>query len=144
MQRGWLGLVTGCVVAVVLVVVPSAGRAQDDDDKIGAITVEIQNSAFKFQARVLKVDQEATIVLRNLDSIQHGFTSPAFADVEVRVEADSVTTYGRGIKGVYLNPGEEVRISFTPTAAAFTCSKWALVRAAMIAASVVFPDPGGP
>jgi plastocyanin len=115
MQRGWLGLVTGCVVAVVLVVVPSAGRAQDDDDKIGAITVEIQNSAFKFQARVLKVDQEATIVLRNLDSIQHGFTSPAFADVEVRVEADGVTTYGRGIKGVYLNPGEEVRISFTPT-----------------------------
>ena len=110
-----MGQVTGWVVAVFLVGAPFAIRAQDDNNNIGTITVEIRDSTFKYQARVLKVDQEVTIVLRNQDSIRHGLTSPAFADVEVRVEADSATTYGRGIKGLYLNPGQEVRIYFTPT-----------------------------
>ncbi|MBI3608092.1 MAG: cupredoxin domain-containing protein [Nitrospirae bacterium] len=110
-----MGPVIGWVVAVVLVGAPFAIRAQDDEQNVGTITVEIVHSAFKYQARVLKADQEVTIVLHNLDSIRHGFTSPAFADTEVRVEADNVTTYGRGIKGLYLNPGEEVKVYLTPT-----------------------------
>ncbi len=113
MRRWRLVWVTGWVVVVVAA--SSWSLAQDGDENVGTITVEIRNSAFKYQARVLRVDQEVAIVLRNLDAIQHGLTSPAFADSEVRVEADNVTTYGRGIKGLYLNPGEEVRIHFTPT-----------------------------
>ncbi len=36
------------------------------------------------------------------------------------------------------------RTSFTPTPAAFSCSKWACVYPAISRASVVLPVPGGP
>ena len=101
-----------CLVAVVCAS-PTAISAQDEER--GTLDVVIRNSSFVYQARILRVDEQAVIVVRNDDTIQHGFTSAAIAEFDARVETDGVVTYGKGIKGLYLDPGQEVRIRFTPT-----------------------------
>jgi len=106
-----------CVVAVVsaslVCAAPVAAPAQDEER--GTIEVVIRNSSFVYQARILRVDEQAVIVVRNADTIQHGFTSAAIAEFDARVETEGLVTYGKGIKGLYLDPGQEVRIRFTPT-----------------------------
>lgn len=106
-----------CVIAVMsaflMCASPVAVSAQDEER--GTIEVVIRNSTFVYQARILRVDEHVVIVVRNSDTIQHGFTSAAIAEFDARVESDGVVTYGKGIKGLYLDPGQEVLIRFTPT-----------------------------
>lgn len=85
------------------------------DEERGAVEVVVRDSTFVYQARILRVDEQVVIVVRNLDAIQHGFTSAAIAEFDARVETEGLVTYGKGIKGLYLDPGQEVRIRFTPT-----------------------------
>ncbi|HLB94577.1 MAG TPA: cupredoxin domain-containing protein [Nitrospiria bacterium] len=81
----------------------------------GKVEIVIRNSTFEFQGGALRPDMPGTLLLRNLDKIQHGFTSPLLEELDVRVESADVITYGKGIKGVYINPGETLQIYFTPT-----------------------------
>ena len=108
---------SACVVAVVsaslVCASPTAISAQDEER--GTIEVVIRNSTFVYQARILRVDEQAVIVVRNADTIQHGFTSAAIAEFDARVETEGLVTYGKGIKGPHLDSGQEVRIRFTPT-----------------------------
>ena len=80
-----------------------------------SIEVTIHDYAFKVQPAVLKVHEPVRIVLHNTDDVQHGFTSPALDGLDVRVEARGVITYGRGISGLYIDPGEEAELLFTPS-----------------------------
>lgn len=80
----------------------------------GEVKILIKDSIFEFQGGVLRPNEPGIIIVRNLDAIQHGFTSPLIAELEVRVESANGVTYGRGIKGVYINPGEALQIRFTP------------------------------
>jgi hypothetical protein len=57
---------------------------------------------------------QGTIVLRNQDKIKHGFTSSLLEEIEVQVESGGVTTYGKGIKGIYIGPGETLQIHLLP------------------------------
>lgn len=91
---------------------PPTGLAQEDESD--TIEIVIEHSAFHMETTKLRVDEEAVLVIRNLDPIQHGFTSPAFRGVDVRVETEEAVTYGKGIQGVYIEPGQEVSITFTP------------------------------
>ncbi|MEW6681323.1 MAG: cupredoxin domain-containing protein [Nitrospirota bacterium] len=79
-----------------------------------SIEVTIQDFAFKVQAGTLQLHEPVRIVLHNVDEVQHGFTSEALDGLEVRVESEGVVTYGRGIKGLYVDPGTEVEVLFTP------------------------------
>ena len=81
----------------------------------GKIEVTIRNSTYEFQGAGLKPDQPAVIVLNNLDKITHGFMSPLLGQQEVEIESKGATTYGKGIKGLHINPGETVTIRFIPT-----------------------------
>jgi len=74
------------------------------------IEIVIQNSAFEFHGGALQPNVPGTIVLRNMDKIKHGFTSPLLSEIDVQVESAGVTTYGKGIKGVYISPGETLQI----------------------------------
>jgi len=107
--------VVAVVIASLVCASPTAMSAQDEER--GTIEVVIRNSSFVYQARILRVDEQAVIVVRNADTIQHGFTSAAIAEFDARVETEGLVTYGKGIKGLYLDPGQEVRIRFTPTRA---------------------------
>ena len=100
----WLG-------TVVTVHAPMGSAAQEP----GKMTVTIRNSAFEFQGAVLRPDQPAVITLKNLDKITHGFMSPLLGQQEVEIETKGATTYGRGVRGVHINPGETVTIRFVPT-----------------------------
>jgi hypothetical protein len=79
------------------------------------VEITIQNSAFEFQGGALRPNLPGVIVLRNQDKVKHGFTSPFLQELEVRVESTGVTTYGKGIKGVYIGPGETLQIHLFPT-----------------------------
>lgn len=78
------------------------------------VEVVIRNSAYEVQGKVLTPGAAAVIVVRNLDRIEHGFISPFFQETDVQVESGGVTTFGRGIKGVHIAPGAEIRILFIP------------------------------
>jgi uncharacterized cupredoxin-like copper-binding protein len=78
------------------------------------VEVTIKDFAFKVQAGTLQLHQPVRIVLHNADEVQHGFTSEALDGMDVRVESEGVVTYGRGIKGLYIDPGNEVELLFTP------------------------------
>jgi uncharacterized cupredoxin-like copper-binding protein len=79
------------------------------------VDVTIQDFAFKVHAGTLQLHEPVRIVLTNTDSVQHGFTSEALDGMDVRVESEGVVTYGRGIKGLYIDPGNAVELLFTPT-----------------------------
>ena len=116
MTRQWV--VTGAVVASLAAwwlvdnhrLLPA--RAQE---AYRTVDVTIHDYTFKLQPTVLKVHEPVRIVLRNTDAVQHGFTSEALDGLDVRVESDGIITYGRGIKGLYIDPGHEVEVAFTPT-----------------------------
>mgnify|MGYP001313547038 CR=1 FL=1 len=78
------------------------------------VEIVIRNSTFEFQGGALRPNIPGTIVLRNLDKIKHGFTSPFLQELDVQVESADVTTYGKGIKGVYIGPGETLQIHLLP------------------------------
>lgn len=78
------------------------------------VEIVIRNYTFEFQGGALRPNEPGTLVLKNLDKVQHGFTSPFLAEQDVRVEAAAGTTYGKGIRGVYINPGETLKLQFTP------------------------------
>jgi plastocyanin len=78
------------------------------------LDVTIRNYTFEFKGVVLKPNQPAIITLKNLDKVTHGFMSPILGQQEVEIESKGVTTYGKGIRGVHINPGETVTIRFMP------------------------------
>lgn len=85
------------------------------EQQSGVVEIIIRNSTFQFQGGVLRPNESATIVLRNQDKIQHGFISPLLEELDVRVETEDGTTFGKGIKGVHVNPGKTVQFNFIPT-----------------------------
>lgn len=99
----------GCLILVL--VFSSVLRAGQES---GAVSIVIRDSIFEFRATALRPNEPATITLRNEDKIQHGFTSELFETFDVRIEGHGVITYGRGIQGLYIKPGETIRILFTP------------------------------
>lgn len=79
-----------------------------------AVEVTIKDFTFNVQVGTLQLHEPVRIVLTNTDSVQHGFTSDALDGLDVRVEGEGVVTYGRGIKGLYIDPGKRVELLFTP------------------------------
>jgi plastocyanin len=78
------------------------------------VEVVIRNYTFEFQGGALRPNEPGTIVLKNIDKVQHGFTSPYLREQDVQVESAAGVAYGKGIGGVYINPGETLRIHFIP------------------------------
>lgn len=54
------------------------------------------------------------IILRNQDIVRHGFTAPVLAQLALHVEGEGIAAYGRGMEGVYVDPGKTLVIRFTP------------------------------
>jgi len=84
-------------------------------EQSGKVEIVIRNSTYEVQGGILRPNEASTIVLRNLDKIQHGFNSSLLAELDLQVETDGATVYGKGIKGVHINPGGTVRLHFIPT-----------------------------
>lgn len=103
--RGLLAVaMVGASLAVAVAAAPEPGK----------VDVTIRNSTFEFQGATIKPNQPAVITIKNLDKITHGFMSPLLGQQEVEIEAKGATTYGKGIRGLHLNPGETATIRFMP------------------------------
>lgn len=103
------------------------------------VEVTIQDFTFKVQVGTLQLHEPVRIVLTNTDSVQHGFTSEALDGMDVRVETEGVVTYGRGIKGLYIDPGNQVELLFTPTksgALTFRCDLHPKMKGELVVLSV--------
>jgi hypothetical protein len=57
--------------------------------------------------------QETIIVVRNLDTVTHGFASNLFKDVPVRMEGEGLLIEGKNIKSYHLDPGKMMTLHFS-------------------------------
>lgn len=78
------------------------------------VEVLIRNFSYEVQGGVIRPELPTTIIIRNSDQVTHGFTSPFLEETDVQVEINRSTAFGRGVKGVHIEPGQEVRIHFIP------------------------------
>lgn len=64
------------------------------------------------------------LTIRNEDTVRHGFTSTLFHHLLVKTVSEGVQIYGKGIEGLYLEPGKTVQLRFRvdrPGNYEFTC-----------------------
>jgi len=113
-DRTYVARVIAVWMAGLALLVAASGLAQDEDDS-GVIDVVIEDSTFLVDRGHVSVDEEVTIVLQNMDGFEHGFVWSGLKGVEVRVETEAAVVYGKGVEGLYIAPGAEARLSFTPT-----------------------------
>jgi uncharacterized cupredoxin-like copper-binding protein len=52
------------------------------------------------------------LTIKNEDDIRHGFTSQLFLNLLVRTLSNGVQIYGKGIEGLYLDPGATIQLRF--------------------------------
>ncbi|RMH04768.1 MAG: hypothetical protein D6704_10485 [Nitrospirae bacterium] len=117
-RRGVLWAVwTVCLVAGLLA---SAGAQPEQQ-----VMVTIRNFTFETTQMPLQLHLPTVIHIKNEDEVRHDFGSSMFEGTYTRVETLDTSTYGRGIGGVFLDPGAEVEIRFTidkPGRYKFQCS----------------------
>ncbi len=86
-------------------------------DSVHAIEVEIEltirDSRYVLTEWV-PPQEGASIVLtiKNEGSVRHGFTSALFQNLLVQTDAGGVQVYGKGIEGLYIDPGKTVHLRF--------------------------------
>lgn len=89
------------------------------------IVVNIRNYTFETTQMPLQLHLPTVIHLRNTDDVRHDFSSEVFDGSHTRVEALNAISYGKGIRGVYIEPGGDIAIRFTiekPGRYQFKCS----------------------
>ncbi|MFO0775371.1 MAG: cupredoxin domain-containing protein [Nitrospiraceae bacterium] len=92
---------------------PTAAQAQGPELQ----RIEIVMDAFSFvlpKPVALQLGVPTAFILRNRDIVRHGFTAPALSSVPLSVEGEGVVAYGKGVEGVYVDPGKTVVLYLTP------------------------------
>ena len=56
---------------------------------------------------------ETTIVVRNHDTVTHGFASTLFKDVAVRLEGEGIEVRGKTLRSFHLDPGKTMTLHFS-------------------------------
>ena len=56
---------------------------------------------------------DTTIVVRNLDTVTHGFASTLFKEVPVRMEGEGVEVRGKTLKSFHVDPGKTMVLHFS-------------------------------
>ncbi|TAJ24734.1 MAG: hypothetical protein EPO64_09155 [Nitrospirae bacterium] len=76
------------------------------------IEVAITDQEFKVSGHTL-VGELTEITVRNQGTMTHGFTSPLFNDVGVKVEGDAQALKVKGVNAYHVDPGKTMKIYFT-------------------------------
>jgi len=78
------------------------------------IEIAIRDSVYmRTKTMPIRAGVPTVLVVRNDDPIPHGFISPMFSGLQVKVEAGGIEVFGRGIDGVHVAPGQTVMIRLT-------------------------------
>lgn len=90
------------------------------------IDVTIQDYTFVLTKQIpLRLGVATVISIRNVDRERHDFGSSMFNGISTKVESGGITSYGRGIEGVVLEPKRDAVVRFTldrPGRYEFRCS----------------------
>jgi len=88
----------------------SSGSAQVIDVEI---TLTIRNSEYLLTKWVPPLEGSmVNLTIKNEDHKRHGFQSEFFHNHLVTTDIMGVQVYGKGIEGLYIDPGKTVRLQF--------------------------------
>ncbi len=71
------------------------------------VIVTIEGYKFHTSQMSLQLHADTIIRVKNLDTVRHDFGSQMFLNTLTHVESHGVVTYGKGVEGAFLNPGQE-------------------------------------
>ncbi len=71
------------------------------------VNVTIEGYKFLTSQTPLQLHTDTIIRVKNLDNVRHDFGSQMFLNTLTHVESNGVVTYGKGVEGAYLDPGQE-------------------------------------
>ena len=109
------------LVAVLLFGLLAQSEAQSEQQ----IEVTIKEFTFVTKQVPLRLGIPTVIRIQNEDAERHDFGSSMFEGIPTKVETDGVSSYGKGIGGVFLDPKRRAVIRFTmdrPGRHEFRCS----------------------
>ena len=92
-----------------LSIMTPAVRSEEATKKIEIVA---KDKEWKVSGYTLK-DEPTDIVVRNEDTIQHGFNSSLFKDAKVTVEGDGTLAKGKGPNVYRVDPGKTMILHFT-------------------------------
>jgi uncharacterized cupredoxin-like copper-binding protein len=99
----WIGLL---IIGSFLLTGTPLSNAQLQQD----VYVTIEGYTFRTTQIPLQLNTEIIIHIQNMDEVRHDFGSDMFLNILTHVESNGVVTYGKGIEGAYLNPGQSASI----------------------------------
>jgi hypothetical protein len=76
------------------------------------IEVVMKDKAYKVTGHTLP-GSLTSIVLKNEDTMEHGFTSPLLDEVTVHMEGEGISLVGKGVKAYHVRPGKSLTLHFT-------------------------------
>jgi len=76
------------------------------------IEVVIKDKSYKVTGHTLP-GELTQILIKNEDTIEHGFTSPLLFDVPVKMEGEGVYLKGKGVRAYHIRPGKSITLTFT-------------------------------
>ena len=71
------------------------------------VNVTIEGYKFLTSQMPLQLHADTIIRVKNLDNVRHDFGSQMFLNTLTYVESHGVVTYGKGVEGAFLDPGQE-------------------------------------
>jgi plastocyanin len=101
------------------------GTLLSNAQSLQEVKVTIEGYKFLTSQMPLQLHTDTIIRVKNLDNVRHDFGSQMFLNTLTHVESEGVVTYGKGIEGAYLDPGQEASFRLTldqPGRFQFECS----------------------
>lgn len=103
-------------LAVVALALPGMGLngasvAQAAGDPM-KIEIVIKDKAYKVTGHTMP-GELTTILIKNEDTVEHGFTSPLLFDVPVKMEGEGVYLKGKGVRAYHIRAGKSITLTFT-------------------------------
>ncbi len=87
-----------------------AGVSLSSAQFLQEVHVTIEGYTFRTTQTPLQLNTETIIHIKNMDNVRHDFGSHMFLNTLTHVESNGVVTYGKGLEGVYIDPGQEASI----------------------------------
>jgi plastocyanin len=103
------------------------------------VEVVIKNFTYVTKQKALRLGVPTAIKIVNEDVERHDFGSTMFEGIPTKVEQDGISVYGRGVRGVMLDPRRNVVIRFDlerPGRHEFRCSIHSNMKGELLLLSV--------
>ncbi len=99
----WFQRIGILILGILLVGGTLLSKAQSQQE----VNVTIEGYKFQTSQMPLQLHADTIIRVKNLDDVRHDFRSQMFLNTLTHVESNGVMTYGKGIEGAYVDPGQE-------------------------------------